>query len=178
MLIHFSLHLQGIAFMKTCCDWRISLSWRSLAMRLASKSELISAEVVRNALPDCLSLYNAVDLFGSCRNAVPPATWPECSQSSGAERADSASFRGPSSIELCALLWKVFGFFNNANGTAISFFFFLLIFIFCSCLFAVVEFSARRSANSTLAVLVEASRRSDEIAQSIQKKNILKKFTR
>lgn len=124
--------------MKTCCDWRILLSWRSRAMRLASKSELISAEVVRNALPDCLSLYIAVDLFVSCRNAVPPATWPECSQSSGAERADSASFRGPSSIELCVLLWKVFGFFNNANGTAISFFFFFahfhfLFLSFCRC---------------------------------------------
>lgn len=131
--------------METCGDWRILLSWRSRATCLASKSELISAEVVRTALPDCLLLYRAVNLFGSCRNAVPPATWPECSQSRAGPTADSASFRGPSSIELCALLWKVFGFFSNANGTAISFLFFLLIFIFCSCLFGVVEFSARNA---------------------------------
>lgn len=155
--------------MKTCCDSRILLSWRSRATCLASKSELISAEVVRTALPDCLSLYKAVDLFGSCRNAVPPATWPECSQSRAGPRADSASFRGPSSIELCALLWKVFGFFNNAKWHS-NFFF------FCSFSFSVLVFLALSNFPlATLAVLVEASRRSDEIAQNIQKK-ILKKI--
>lgn len=113
--------------MKTCCDWRIlHCLTGSRATCLASKcAELISAEVVRKYAPTVcrvVLLYKVLDLFESlatCHVAGPP--------SAVANRTDSASFRGPSSIEFS--LWKVFGFFKQRK-----FLFFLCSFSFlCSC---------------------------------------------
>lgn len=126
--------------MKTCCDWRIlHCLTGSRATCLASKcAELISAEVVRKYAPTVcrvVLLYKVLDLFESlatCHVAGPP--------SAVANRTDSASFRGPSSIEFS--LWKVFGFFKQRKFLL----FFLLIFISLFLLsFGFVEFSARRS---------------------------------
>lgn len=147
--------------MKTCCDLRIlHCLTGSRATCLASKcAELISAEVVRKyALTVCrvVLLYKVLDLFESlatCHVAGPP--------NAVANRTDSASFRGPSSIEFS--LCKVFGFFKQRKFLFFfAHFHFSVLVVFWRCRI----FRSSLNANSTLAVLVEASRRSHEIAQS------------